>query len=96
MEGINLKIDYLSFNDRDVYVIKCRLMYILIFYFYTKFIMYILIIYFYTKFFLVEIKIVVCDKNVKVKVILNRIKETFDLESIILVEEFFEEMKELV
>lgn len=83
MEGINLKIDYLSFNDRDVYVIKCRIMYILIFYFYMKF-------------FLVEIKIVVCDKNVKVKVILNRIKETFDLESIILVEEFFEEMKELV
>lgn len=83
MEGYNLKIDYLSFNDRDVYVIKCRIMYILIFYFYTKF-------------FLVEIKIVVCDKNVKVKVILNRIKETFDLESIILVEEFFEEMKELV
>lgn len=42
-----------------------------------------------------EIKTVVCDKNVKVKAILNRIKETPDLESIILVEEPSEEMKEL-
>lgn len=82
MEGTNLKTDYLSFNDRDAHVIKCRIMYILIFYSHTKF-------------FSAEIKTVVCDKNVKVKAILNRIKETPDLESIILVEEPSEEMKEL-
>lgn len=95
MEGTNLKTDYLSFNDRDAHVIKCRIMYILIFYSHTKFFMYILIIYSHTKFFSAEIKTVVCDKNVKVKAILNRIKETPDLESIILVEEPSEEMKEL-
>lgn len=82
LEGHNLKTDYLSFNDRDAHVIKCRIMYILIFYSHTKF-------------FSAEIKTVVCDKNVKVKAILNRIKETPDLESIILVEEPSEEMKEL-
>lgn len=82
MEGHNLKTDYLSFNDRDAHVIKWRIMYILIFYSHTKF-------------FSAEIKTVVCDKNVKVKAILNRIKETPDLESIILVEEPSEEMKEL-
>lgn len=85
LEGHNLKTDYLSFNDRDAHVIKCRIMYILI----------LLIFYSHTKFFSAEIKTVVCDKNVKVKAILNRIKETPDLESIILVEEPSEEMKEL-
>lgn len=95
LEGHNLKTDYLSFNDRDAHVIKCRIMYILIFYSHTKFIMYILIFYSHTKFFSAEIKTVVCDKNVKVKAILSRIKETPDLESIILVEEPSEEMKEL-
>lgn len=84
MEGNNLKTDYLSFNDRDAHVIKCRIMY-----------RYILIFYSHTEFFSAEIKTVVCDKNVKVKAILNRIKETPDLESIILVEEPSEEMKEL-
>lgn len=82
LEGHNLKTDYLSFNDRDAHVIKWRIMYILIFYSHTIF-------------FSAEIKTVVCDKNVKVKAILNRIKETPDLESIILVEEPSEEMKEL-
>lgn len=82
LEGHNLKTDYFSFNDRDAHVIKCRIMYILIFYSHTKF-------------FSAEIKTVVCDKNVKVKAILSRIKETPDLESIILVEEPSDEMKEL-
>lgn len=57
--------------------------------------MYILIFFSHTKFFSAEIKTVVCDKNVKVKAVLSRIKETPDLQSIILVEEPSDEMKEL-
>lgn len=42
-----------------------------------------------------EIKTVICDKNVKVKAVLGRIKETPDLRTIVLVEEPTAEMKEL-
>lgn len=42
-----------------------------------------------------EIKTVICDKNVKVKAVLGRIKETPDLQTIVVVEEPTAEIKEL-